>query len=409
MLAIARELQDARPDTCERVEDAVFDTGIHTRTKVEAARAVRGLVTRFEAAAARQTARKTTAQQQGVWLDPHPTPGLSQLSVVLGSERAGSLMAAINSRADELHRSADDDRTLGQHRTDALFDLAMHNVDLIAHFDLLVPVQTGDAGGSGGSGSNREGPSGPARSAGPTGVGEPTGDQSAQTPGPAGGIGGSGQPSEPARYLGRSAPEMAASAGRRLTTTEIHALVTRGATLTFTASGEAIDAAAVLDMVGNLARDRAAQRADDSMTTGRHGVSSDHLPRRRDSHGVRVTATVYRFDPESGRLVDGLGESSAYRPPPAVRQQVMARDRTCRHPGCNRPARFTDLDHITPWPRGATSADNLHCLCRRHHRAKQAGWKVASDAAGIEARVSPTGRSYRTQPGMLDALELVSR
>jgi hypothetical protein len=67
---------------------------------------------------------------------------------------------------------------------------------------------------------------------------------------------------------------------------------------------------------------------------------------------------------------------SGYRFPRRLRRFLEARDRTCVFPGCTRPARRTDKDHREEWPRGSTSADNLECLCRHHHRAKHAVFRV---------------------------------
>ena len=80
--------------------------------------------------------------------------------------------------------------------------------------------------------------------------------------------------------------------------------------------------------------------------------------------------------------VDRDLSSSHYRPSTRLRRFIQARDRTCVFPGCRRPARRTDLDHRDPWPRGSTSADNLQCLCRHHHRAKHAVFTVLADADG---------------------------
>lgn len=74
-------------------------------------------------------------------------------------------------------------------------------------------------------------------------------------------------------------------------------------------------------------------------------------------------------------VVADLG-SDAYRIPVRLRRFVQARDRTCTFPGCTGTAVTSDLDHRVPWPTGPTSSDNLHCLCRRHHRAKQAAFTV---------------------------------
>jgi hypothetical protein len=78
---------------------------------------------------------------------------------------------------------------------------------------------------------------------------------------------------------------------------------------------------------------------------------------------------------------------------------VIARDRTCRMPGCNRTAGTCDLDHAIPWPLGPTDAANLHCLCSRHHHLKhEAGWSVSRASDGMTIWVSPIGRRYAKPP-----------
>ena len=74
--------------------------------------------------------------------------------------------------------------------------------------------------------------------------------------------------------------------------------------------------------------------------------------------------------------------TDAYRVPARLRRFLQHRDRTCVFPGCTRPASSADVDHRTPWPAGRTSTDNLQCLCRRHHRAKQAVFTVLADPDG---------------------------
>ena len=57
--------------------------------------------------------------------------------------------------------------------------------------------------------------------------------------------------------------------------------------------------------------------------------------------------------------------------PASLRRAVIARDRHCQHPGCRRPAKWCDVDHIVSWlDGGATALDNLQLLCRFHHRLK---------------------------------------
>jgi hypothetical protein len=91
------------------------------------------------------------------------------------------------------------------------------------------------------------------------------------------------------------------------------------------------------------------------------------------------------------------GDPDKYTPSAALDRYVRLRDRTCRFPGCNRPAQFTDLDHRVAFAAGGrTTADNLHCLCRHHHRLKHEGnWTVRRNPDGSHTWTSPTGRQYR--------------
>jgi hypothetical protein len=54
---------------------------------------------------------------------------------------------------------------------------------------------------------------------------------------------------------------------------------------------------------------------------------------------------------------------------PAMRRAVIARDRHCRFPGCDRPHTWCDAHHVVHWADGGpTALPNLLPLCRRHHR-----------------------------------------
>ncbi|MGW6199655.1 DUF222 domain-containing protein [Kribbella sp. NPDC055110] len=93
-----------------------------------------------------------------------------------------------------------------------------------------------------------------------------------------------------------------------------------------------------------------------------------------------------------------IGKPDRYTPDAATDRFVRLRDRTCQFPGCNQPAEFADVDHRVAFAEGGrTTTDNLHCLCRHHHRLKhEGGWTVTSDPDGTTAWTSPTGRRYRT-------------
>jgi len=67
-------------------------------------------------------------------------------------------------------------------------------------------------------------------------------------------------------------------------------------------------------------------------------------------------------DPQTGTLLDYGRES--YEPPQALVDFLIARDRTCRFPGCRQSAARADLDHAQSWESGGeTSAANLGALC----------------------------------------------
>jgi len=101
-----------------------------------------------------------------------------------------------------------------------------------------------------------------------------------------------------------------------------------------------------------------------------------------------------RTDPDTGAVTD-VGRTR-YAPSAALADLVRTRDFTCL-PGCRQPAHRCDLDHITPWPDGPTTAANLATLCRHHHRLKhQAGWRVEVDDPATLTWTSPTGHRYTT-------------
>ena len=101
-------------------------------------------------------------------------------------------------------------------------------------------------------------------------------------------------------------------------------------------------------------------------------------------------------EPQTGTLLDFGRES--YEPPQALKDFLIARDRTCRFPGCRRSALLSDLDHAQSWETGgATSHENIGALCRRHHRLKtHDGWSIESFPDGSCTWTSPLGKRFFT-------------
>ncbi len=117
-------------------------------------------------------------------------------------------------------------------------------------------------------------------------------------------------------------------------------------------------------------------------------------------HGRSARVTVLPVDDLGRCVAPAPPPTSAYRPTPALRDHVTARDRICTFPYCTRAAERCDLDHARPHGDGGpTSAANLHPLCRRHHRAKhEGGWQVTRLPDGAHRWTGPTGRHYVTRP-----------
>ena len=88
------------------------------------------------------------------------------------------------------------------------------------------------------------------------------------------------------------------------------------------------------------------------------------------------------FDPTTGQLLN-FGRTT-YQPPTNLRDHVTARDVSCRTPGCDRPARYCDVDHIVAYDEGGeTTESNLATLCRTHHLLKTHGeWRYEIDDQG---------------------------
>nr|WP_296604035.1 HNH endonuclease signature motif containing protein [Nocardioides sp.] len=99
------------------------------------------------------------------------------------------------------------------------------------------------------------------------------------------------------------------------------------------------------------------------------------------------------------RPVVDLGEHlevPGYTPSPRLREQVLLTHPTCVFPGCSRPSRGCDLDHVIPWADGGpTCSCNLVPECRFHHRLKtHGGWTLRRVGHRLLVWTSPHGRTH---------------
>lgn len=95
----------------------------------------------------------------------------------------------------------------------------------------------------------------------------------------------------------------------------------------------------------------------------RHGATSSAEWARRlacDSDVARVVMSPVGEVLDSGRSTRTFSAAQT--------RAVVARDGHCIWPGCDAPAGWTDLHHVTHWADGGrTSVDNATLLCGRHH------------------------------------------
>jgi hypothetical protein len=116
---------------------------------------------------------------------------------------------------------------------------------------------------------------------------------------------------------------------------------------------------------------------------------------------IACDAQIWRviLDPASGQPLD-VGR--AHRLVPHwIRRALHARDRGCRWPGCTAPTEWTDAHHLDPWADGGhTNAERCLLLCRHHHSlVHEAGWSIdLHPTTGQVTITRPGGIPYRN-PG----------
>jgi hypothetical protein len=73
------------------------------------------------------------------------------------------------------------------------------------------------------------------------------------------------------------------------------------------------------------------------------------------------------------------------------RRALVARDRHCRWPGCDRPAGWTNAHHLVHWIHGGSSdLNNQVLLCHRHHwMVHEGGWQLVKGESGELVTIPP--------------------
>lgn len=149
-----------------------------------------------------------------------------------------------------------------------------------------------------------------------------------------------------------------------------------------------VDVTVDLETLAGLA-DRAADLG------GLGPVISDIARHMASTYGAR-----WRYAVTDGAGTVLVAGATKRRPSAAVRREVEMRDRTCVFPGCRRPARRSDLDHITPYSEGgATTPGSLAACCRHDHVVRHRfDWSYVRNPDGSYTWTAPSGNRYTRPP-----------
>lgn len=94
-------------------------------------------------------------------------------------------------------------------------------------------------------------------------------------------------------------------------------------------------------------------------------------------------------------------DRDTYRVPADLRRWLEGAHPTCVFPGCRRPSRDCDIDHLVDYQHGGPTSDtNLGPECPHHHQVKhETRWQVHRDPdTGTITWTSPTGHHTDTDP-----------
>lgn len=131
---------------------------------------------------------------------------------------------------------------------------------------------------------------------------------------------------------------------------------------------------------------------------GRHPMFL--MPQETQLLALLPGSTLHRLliDPATGRCVER--SIDAYPFDRSMRVQIIASDLFCRAPGCLRPARLCQMDHVQEHgtPGGHTCEANGQPACDPHHDQKtKKAWDAAIHANRDVTWTTLLGRIYRTK------------
>ncbi|RWR21307.1 HNH endonuclease [Microbacterium enclense] len=140
-------------------------------------------------------------------------------------------------------------------------------------------------------------------------------------------------------------------------------------------------------------------------------LDADDAPATLDGYGPIDLDTARRLAGEAPSWIRVLThpvtgvplalDRTTYRVPAALRRWLGISSPTCAFPGCGRPARDCDLDHLHAFSDGGTTADdNLDPECRHHHRMRhETRWAASRDPdTGDLAWTTPLGARIDADP-----------
>jgi len=386
----ARQVESELLSGIDLTQDAECREPIQT-TSTKLVRRARRLLAEVAPVDAERSAATQRANAKAVRVFPHQEPGMSVLCAVLPTDDAMRIMAGVNELARHLHQDTTAAKCLDECRVDAFADLILGNISVSTTCVVQVPIlRTGRdaAGESVGETAVTDAAHGvmPRRY---VGVGPLEGlpvlfdTMDSRTWGPAG---------EPARLSG-SFVEAEVEQLLRLSAKRLDMLTTMDHVVDVERLPPPRPLASRKQRPVGSPGDE--YRVGDAVVEGLGVIPAGVLAELCRALGTKVARAL--VDLKTGATVETADET--YKPGARLRRFVVTRDEHCRFPGCTRPARLDDLDHVIRWPDGPTAASNLQCLCRHHHRAKhEGGWQVSMTADGTCTWTSPSGRRYVTHP-----------